>query len=62
MLILRSGPRGNKRAVQGYAYVDSHVAMLPRMYERWLKGYAAIGYTIAHSAAELPSLMAEMTP
>jgi len=52
----------NKRVVQVYDYVDSHVPMLARMYERRLKGYAALGYTIANSAAEQPSLTAELTP
>jgi superfamily II DNA or RNA helicase len=51
----------NKRVVQVYDYVDSHVPMLARMYERRLKGYAALGYTIAHSA-EQASLTAELTP
>jgi hypothetical protein len=32
--------------VQVYDYVDSYVLMLARMYERRLKGYAAIGYVI----------------
>jgi superfamily II DNA or RNA helicase len=40
----------NKRFVQVYDYVDSHVLMLARMYERRLKGYAAIGYVIEHEA------------
>jgi superfamily II DNA or RNA helicase len=35
-----------KRVVQVYDYVDSGVLMLARMYERRLKGYAAIGYVI----------------
>ena len=35
-----------KRLVQVYDYVDNYVAMLSRMYERRLKGYAAIGYII----------------
>ena len=35
-----------KKVVQVYDYVDSGVLMLARMYERRLKGYAAIGYTI----------------
>lgn len=35
-----------KRLVQVYDYVDNCVPMLARMYERRLKGYAAIGYTI----------------
>jgi hypothetical protein len=36
----------NKRVVQVYDYVDDQVPMLARMYERRLKGYSAIGYTI----------------
>jgi Glycosyl hydrolases family 38 N-terminal domain len=36
----------NKRLVQVYDYVDDNVLMLARLYERRLKGYAAIGYTI----------------
>jgi hypothetical protein len=36
----------NKRFVQVYDYVDNYVLMLARMYERRLKGYAAIGYEI----------------
>lgn len=36
----------NKHVVQVYDYVDSYVPMLARMYERRLKGYAAIGYTV----------------
>lgn len=36
----------NKRIVQVYDYIDANVLMLARMYERRLKGYAAIGYTI----------------
>jgi superfamily II DNA or RNA helicase len=35
-----------KKVVQVYDYVDSGVLMLARMYERRLKGYAAIGYSI----------------
>jgi superfamily II DNA or RNA helicase len=38
----------NKHVVQVYDYVDSYVPMLARMYERRLKGYAAIGYTVQH--------------
>jgi superfamily II DNA or RNA helicase len=51
----------NKRVVQVYDYVDSQVPMLARMYEKRLKGYAALGYTIVSGAAEQPPLMAEMT-
>jgi superfamily II DNA or RNA helicase len=36
----------NKRVVRVYDYVDGAVPMLARMFERRLKGYAAIGYTI----------------
>ena len=35
-----------KKVVQVYDYVDGCVPMLARMYERRLKGYAAIGYVI----------------
>ena len=40
----------NKRVVQVYDYVDDWVPMLDRMYERRLKGYGAIGYTIDQEA------------
>jgi type I site-specific restriction-modification system R (restriction) subunit len=33
-----------KNEVQIYDYVDIHVAMLEKMYQKRLKGYAAIGY------------------
>ncbi len=46
----------NKRVVQVYDYVDSYVPMLARMYERRLKGYGALGYTIAGDATERPPL------
>lgn len=36
----------NKRVVRVYDYIDPGVPMLARMFERRLKGYAAIGYTI----------------
>jgi superfamily II DNA or RNA helicase len=36
----------NKRFVQVYDYVDNYVLMLARMFERRLKGYAAIGYVL----------------
>ncbi len=36
----------HKRFVQVYDYVDNYVPMLARMYERRLKGYAAIGYVV----------------
>jgi superfamily II DNA or RNA helicase len=34
----------NKEEVQIYDYVDVHVAMLEKMYQKRLRGYAAIGY------------------
>jgi len=37
-----------KKVVQVYDYVDGRVPMLARMYERRLKVYIAIGYTIDH--------------
>ncbi len=36
----------NKRVVQVYDYVDFQIPMLARMFERRLKGYSAIGYTV----------------
>ncbi|MBI3694474.1 MAG: helicase [Acidobacteria bacterium] len=36
----------NKRVVRVYDYVDTQVPMLARMYERRLRGYQAIGYTV----------------
>jgi superfamily II DNA or RNA helicase len=45
----------NKRVVQVYDYVDDWVPILERMYERRLKGYGAIGYTIDH---EYPTAVA----
>ena len=35
---------GGKTEVQVYDYVDLHVPMLERMYQKRVKGYAAIGY------------------
>ncbi len=40
-----------KRVVQIYDYVDASVPMLARMYERRLRGYAAIGYVLTTDAA-----------
>jgi superfamily II DNA or RNA helicase len=45
----------NKRFVQVYDYVDSHVLMLARMYERRLRGYGAIGYVIEQDTASASS-------
>ena len=36
----------NKKVVQIYDYVDVNVSMLARMYNKRLKGYKAIGYSI----------------
>ena len=47
----------NKRLVQVYDYVDDSVLMLAGMYERRLKGYAAIGYAI-----ESPTPAAKFQP
>jgi superfamily II DNA or RNA helicase len=41
----------NKRVVQVYDYVDDGVLMLARMYERRLKGYNSIGYSIDRASA-----------
>ena len=43
-----------KNEVRVYDYVDVHVPMLEKMYQRRLKGYAAIGYHVrADQAAEV---------
>ncbi len=44
-----------KRVVQVYDYIDQNVAMLARMYERRLKGYDAIGYTLERGSSNLPT-------
>ena len=36
-----------KREVRVYDYIDNHAAMLEKMYHKRLRGYAAIGYTVA---------------
>jgi superfamily II DNA or RNA helicase len=43
-----------KRVVQVYDYVDANVAMLARMYERRLRGYDAIGYTLERAIPDPP--------
>lgn len=48
----------SKRFVQVYDYVDDNVLMLARMYERRLKGYAAIGHVIEHDAPVASSVTA----
>ena len=48
-----------KKEVQIYDYVDIHVEMLERMYQKRLKGYAAIGYKAKgtpQSAEEIHSI------
>ena len=50
----------NKKAVEVFDYVDLHVPMLERMYQKRLKGYAAIGYktkTDAKTSVETPNLI-----
>ena len=39
----------SKRVVRVYDYVDAYIPMLARMYERRLRGYSAIGYTVQES-------------
>lgn len=39
----------NKKVVRIYDYVDMNLPMLTRMYEKRLKGYKAIGYSIQNS-------------
>jgi superfamily II DNA or RNA helicase len=41
-----------KRVVQVYDYVDLNVPMLARMYERRLRGYDAIGYTLERAGTD----------
>jgi superfamily II DNA or RNA helicase len=40
-----------KRIVQVYDYADIREPMLARMYERRLKGYAAIGYELVSASS-----------
>jgi superfamily II DNA or RNA helicase len=44
----------NKRVVQVYDYVDVQVPVFARMYEKRLRGYAALGYRIDPPPAEAP--------
>jgi superfamily II DNA or RNA helicase len=47
-----------KREVRVYDYVDVHVPMLERMYQRRLKGYAELGYqTLSDDAESTPGLI-----
>ncbi len=50
----------NKRVVQVYDYVDDWVPMLERMYQRRLKGYGSIGYTIDHDVSISVALTAPL--
>lgn len=43
-----------KRVVQVYDYVDDAVPMLARMFERRLKGYSTIGYSVDRAMPALP--------
>jgi superfamily II DNA or RNA helicase len=52
----------NKRVVQVYDYVDSHVPMLARMYERRVRGYTAIGYVVEEASLEGPQHAATADP
>ena len=47
----------NKRFVEVYDYVDANVKMLARMYERRLRGYADMGYTVKAGLPEQPRLL-----
>jgi superfamily II DNA or RNA helicase len=42
----------NKHVVRVYDYVDSCVPVLNRMYEKRLKAYKAVGYTVARPSGE----------
>ncbi len=43
----------NKQVVRVYDYVDTSVPVLNRMYEKRLKAYKAVGYTVARAPSEL---------
>ena len=43
----------NKQVVRVYDYVDNSVPVLNRMYEKRLKAYKAVGYTLARPPASL---------
>lgn len=48
----------NKSEVQIYDYVDVHIAVLERMYQKRLKGYAAIGYAAKGDSKPFESINA----
>jgi superfamily II DNA or RNA helicase len=43
----------DKRIVRVYDYVDASVPVLNRMYEKRIKGYEAVGYTVTRPSGEL---------
>ena len=45
----------SKRVVEVYDYVDSFIPMLARMFEKRLRGYKALGYSINPEAETLVS-------
>ena len=51
-----------KKEVRIYDYVDEHVPVLARMYERRLKGYRAMGYAIRSREGKSDSLQQELFP
>ena len=42
----------DKSDIRIYDYVDGRVAVLAKMYERRLRGYRAMGYTVRDAAIE----------
>jgi superfamily II DNA or RNA helicase len=46
----------NKSEVQIYDYVDAHVGVLERMYQKRLKGYASIGYSAKGDSRSFESI------
>ncbi|HCC57322.1 MAG TPA: restriction endonuclease subunit R [Solibacterales bacterium] len=44
----------SKKVVEVYDYVDSSIPMLARMFEKRLRGYKALGYSVHSSAAAVP--------
>ena len=45
----------NKRVVEVFDYVDSNILMLARMFERRLRGYKALGYSIQPAEIARPA-------
>ncbi len=46
----------SKKVVEVYDYVDSSIPMLARMFEKRLRGYKALGYSVPSSAAAVTAL------